>query len=171
MGILFQQTADATVGSSIVEATIIGTGLGTLTLPANFFTVGRGIRISGYGFYTTKNGGPGTLRIRVKLGTTVVLDTTANSVTNNVSPARLWMIEPALITCRTTGNPGTVQGQGNVEFATTHAGSFDDDFGPNTAVVSLDTTSAHTIDVTAEWSVSDPANTMTSTNFVVEVLN
>ena len=41
MGCIFTQTADQTIADTVTETTMFGTGVGTLTLPANFWTVSK----------------------------------------------------------------------------------------------------------------------------------
>lgn len=169
VGCIFTQTADVTVASTASETTLIGTGVGTVTLPANFFTVGKTIRIGANGHYGTANPA-GTLQIKVKLGTTVILDTTASTMSNGLSNLA-WTIAETVITCRTTGATGTVMGQGYAEFSTTHTATTIDDFTPNTTAITIDTTASQAISITAQWGTSSASNTITATNVTIEVLN
>lgn len=71
IGLLFVQTASATIANSTTETTISSTGVGRLTLPANFFIIGRTIRITGRGFHSS-TANP-NITLKIKFGSTVML--------------------------------------------------------------------------------------------------
>jgi hypothetical protein len=156
---LFKQTNTVTVASTVTETALTGTGVGSLTLPAHFFIAGRTLKIRGMG-YNSSTSSP-TIRIRVKIGSTVVCDTTA--VTSNNETNGL-MEYNAMITCRTTGSSGTVFAQG-----------FFHQFGAidsmkqmvNIATTTIDTTLAQAVSVTVEWGVANPSNSISQTNFEI----
>ncbi len=162
-GVLFTQTADATVANTVTETTLVGTGVGSMTLPANFFAVGKTLRIKMHGYHSS-TASP-TIRIKVKLGSTVVLDTTAVGSKNGTNEA---VEMDGVITCRTTGATGTVYSQGQYHELQNPAVD-----APmlNTTATTIDTTASQVVAITAEWGTADPGNTITSTNLVLEVLN
>ena len=51
--VIYRQTADKTVANTTTETSIIGTGVGTLPLPANFLIPGRTLRLTFEGVYST----------------------------------------------------------------------------------------------------------------------
>ena len=67
-GTIFVQIADATVANTADETTLVGAGIGTTTLPTDFFLAGRAFRITANGYYSTRHDVT-TLQIKVKLGT------------------------------------------------------------------------------------------------------
>ena len=71
----YTQIADKTIANTVTETTLFGTANGTLTLPANFWTVGRTIRIELHGDFADT--GIPTARIKVKQGATTLIDSTA----------------------------------------------------------------------------------------------
>jgi len=160
---LFSQTNSVTVANTVTETAISGTGIGTLTLPANFFVVGKTITLKLMGFHSSTGGV--TIRVKVKFGSTVILDTTALASKTDTNA----MIEVSgMITCRTTGVSGTVIGQGFYsEFGTT----VDDFQMVNTATTTIDTTASQAVSVSVQWGTASASNTITSTNFILEVLN
>lgn len=162
-GVLFTQTSSATVANTVTETTIIGSGVGSVTLPANFFVAGKTIRLRGYGFHST-TGSP-TVRLRIKLGSTTILDTTAINSHVATDAQVDW---EGIITCRTTGATGTVIGQGFYqEFQNP-----DVSIGMvNTTTTTIDTTSSLAVNATIEWGTADVGNTITVTNLILEVLN
>lgn len=162
-GGLFVGTADAT-SADTNENSIVPTGVGTVTLPANFLVAGKTIRLTASGFLTAP--GATTLRLRIKLGTTVILDTGAQAIA--AATNQHWQID-ALITCRTTGATGTVHAQGRFIFFTAATAPAGVEFGPNTAAVPVDTTAAQAVGLTALWSAAT-TESITTTNLTVEVL-
>ena len=172
--ILFTSTANGTCGNTASETTIVGAGVGMMTLPANYLVAGKTLRLTIYGAYSTKAATPGTLVIKVKLGTTIILALPATTVT--VALTKVPFVIDAIITCRTVGATGTVIGQGDLFLATATVQTGISYMLPNqgsdalTAVVK-DTTASILVDVTATWSLADAANTISSTNVVFETLN
>ncbi len=165
-GIIFTASAGATVGNTTTETSLIGTGIGSVALPASFYSAGKYLRIKAKGFIS--NTGTPTIRIRVKLGSTAILDTTATTMVT-ITGAMMFEIH-AEILCRTTGASGSVIGQG-VFIYYSAAGTPNYISMVNTTTTTIDTTAGQVADVTAEWGTIDPSNTMTATQSTFEVLN
>lgn len=159
-GPIWVQTATATVANTLTETTLLAAGNGNLTLPANFLTVGKTIKITGLGTHSS-SGNP-TVRMRIYMGATVLLDTglvnTANS-TNAVWEAR------GLITCRTVGATGTVRCQGFYEEDDSNASPFG---MPTTAPITINTTVTQTLNITYQWGTAAVGNTISCTNLLIE---
>lgn len=162
--VLFQQTASVTVANTTTETTLLGSGVGGKTLATDFLVVGGGIRIRASGVYGTRAAAAGTLNLQFKLGTVVICATGAVTVTDNQTN-RLWSLECEL-TCRTVGSSGTVFGQGMARLFTNTGVTVLE--MSNTAVDTVNTTSANAVDLTATWGTADAANTITCTNLVIE---
>jgi hypothetical protein len=175
VGTLFTSTANGTCGGTGTETSIIGTGIGTTTLPANYLVAGKSIRITMYGAYSTKASGNGTLVIKVKLGATAILTLPATTPTANLT--KQPFVIDAILTCRTAGATGTVIGQGDLFLSNAAAETGVSYMLPNsgtdtlTPVANIDTTGALAVDVTATWGTSDATNTISSTNVSIETLN
>jgi hypothetical protein len=163
---LFVQTADQTISNSNVETTLFGAGIGTLTMPINFFVVGKSIRVTLRGILTN-DATPPTTTFRLKLGGVTfasVADTPVINLTNVY-----WEISWIVI-CRTTGAGGTAIGQGCLlEQVTAVAGT--PILFPITmsATAALNTTAVAVLDVTAHPNVADAGSSITCTNATVEV--
>jgi hypothetical protein len=164
--VLFVQTADKTVTNTNAETTLFGTGIGTLTLPANFFVVGKSLRITLRGRHTI-DATPPNFTIRLKLGA-VTLASHVHTDLNDTD--QYWEIN-FILTCRTTGAGGTVIGQGYQLESETTAGD-SNSFEPMvmTATAAMDTTAALTLDVTIHPDVADAGSSHTTTNALVEVI-
>lgn len=170
-GILFTSSASAQVANTLTETTLVGAGVGDTTLNANFFIAAKTIRVRASGWIDTA-AAAGTLQIRLRLGGiagTVILDTTAVAITNNLA-ARYWNVD-AIITCRTVGVAGTVIGQSAFQHMLTAQGNPVWWEMTNIVPVVLDTTIAEQVVLSAQWGTADPGNIIECTNFILEVLN
>lgn len=163
--VLFVQTADATITNTNVETTMFGAGIGTLTLPANFFVVGKTIRLNLRGVHTMDATPPSTV-YRVKLGGV----TFATITFADANDTNQYFELDFLLTCRTTGVGGTAIGQG-VILMHESTGATTADFRQlvMTATAALDTTIARILDVTAQPAVADAGSSITITNAIVEI--
>ena len=159
---IFTATADKTVANTTTETSLFGTGVGTLTLPANFFVAGRTIRARVRG-YVSDTGSP-TMQARVKLGAVVIASVTSGAII--ATGTRPFVVE-AVLTCRTTGATGAFIGQIYEQYGSTGGA----DYSVTSATVAVDTTASNALDVMLTWSAADALNTATITNATVEVLN
>ncbi len=165
---VFVATADATVGNTIDEGTLIGSGVGSLTLPAAFFTVGRTLRIHSSGHHSAT--GTATITLRVKLGSVEVL-ASAPFYPMSVS-TKPWSIDTE-ITCRSTGASGTVMAQGVFRYYTESEPDNGESCFPmgGTTTVTIDTTGTLAVNMTADWGTAAVGNTITGTNVSLEIMN
>ncbi len=70
-GILFSQTSNVTVANTTTETSLLGTGIGSATLPANFAVAGRAIRVRSYGYIS--NTATTTSKLKIKLGNETII--------------------------------------------------------------------------------------------------
>lgn len=164
--ILYRQAADKTVANTVTETTLITTtgALGTVTIPANYLSVGRTIRISVWGHYSTA-GSAVNMTLRPKFGGTNYRVSAANAMTVSMS-ARPWKFE-FLFTCQTAGASGTIQGQALATFSTgAITAAIWDMGGSNT--LTWDTTASRAFDLTTQWSAAVLGHTITCTNVLIE---
>lgn len=167
--VLFTQTADKTVTNTTTETSLIGTGVGMLTLPANFFDIGRTIRVTMAGVYSTVAVTGDTVTIKVKYGSTVIATkATTALVTGGTNLA--WEAE-ALITCRSTGTSGTVQIGGGLTYQIAAATAVYDELNNGVATSTLNTTTSNLLDITVTHSSASASNTVKSLVTSFEILN
>jgi hypothetical protein len=160
---LTSSDTDATTGEvSIIDAG----GVGTRTLPADFLTIGKTIRITLYGVFSTAAGSPPNLTLKFYYGTTAVADSGATAMTAGVTNQQ-WEAD-LVCTTRTIGSGGTHFCQGDAHFHTSHGASLELDL-ENTAAVSVSTTGTLAVDMKATWSSS--GQSITTTNAIIEALN
>lgn len=159
---LFTQTADTTVVSSTAETTIIGSGVGSKTTTANYFSAGTSILIEMGGYL--QSAAVDTLTVKIKAGSTVVGNTGA--VAYGVLAANQAFRLYALVTCRTAGASGTFQVDTIFE-STGSALTGQEAKIINTSDITLDTTGTLAWDITAQWSASSASDTITGKTFTM----
>jgi hypothetical protein len=158
---VFTATAATTVANTVTETTLFGSGEGSLTLAADYFTAGRSLRIHMRGQLGTT--GTPTINIKVKLGSTVIASMGATALTGVTDVE--WMLD-VLLTCRSAGASGSFIA----------GGLFDYDDGSEISLssgtaVSVDTTASQTLDVTITWGTADASNTITTQEAIVEMVD
>lgn len=170
-GTLFTSTATQTIAATVSETTIIGSGSGTLTIPASYFTVGKTVRFHVRGLYSTPALSVGNIGIKIKLGGTV-LNTTATATALLVNTTNAGFEGTAIITCRATGASGSVALMAGVEYSL--GANIAAAFLPinnGTSTTTIDTTVSQTFDCTVTWSNNTAGNSISSLNCLLEGLN
>lgn len=155
---LFIATDGVTRANTTSEGTIIGSGVGSLVLPANFFTSGKVIFFQSSGFFSTT--GTPTVRMRVKLNGTTILDTGTSSMSTSGVSNRGFSLEGRIV-CRTTGVTGTIIGSGKTYYSQTSTTTDVNDM-VNTSTTTIDTTVTQTVDITFQWGTASASNTLTA---------
>jgi hypothetical protein len=163
---LFAQTANSTIiTNTTVESTLINGGVGTLTVPANGFSVGDSFRAVFGGVVNATNNQ--TIRIRVRAGSVLLLDSglqnLGSSVINDV-----WSLNIDF-TIRQTGAAGaaSIVSLGGFHYTKTNNASVQG-FGFNVVNnTTFDTTISNTLDVTAQWGSASTGNNIYSDIFVL----
>jgi hypothetical protein len=161
-GILFAQTSTASCTNTVTETTISSSGLGSLTLPANFFMVGRSLKFEAFGYHSS-TGNP-TITIKIKYGSTVIATMTGSS--GNGTNNTFSLI--GVTTCRTIGSSGLVFTQSALQEL--HSNGLR--VGNNaTATVTINTTTSNAISITAQWGTANSGNNIHLTNFILTAIN
>jgi len=163
---LFAQTANSTIiTNTTVESSLINGGVGTLTVPANGFTVGDSFRVLMGGVIDAGNNE--TIRIKVKAGSTILLDSGIQTLTSAVTND-IWSLNVDF-TIRQIGAAGvaSIASLGRFTYLKTNNGAFEG-FGFNTVnSSSFNTTISNTLDITATWGSTDPENSIYSDVFIL----
>lgn len=169
---IYSATATALVANSVTETSIIPTGVGTKTIPANFFAPGKSVRIRGGGIFGTL-ASPGTLTFKLKLGSTVIASSVLTPPVSGVNNA---LAIELLLVCRAAGGSGGILPDGRMILANyvgaTGSGSrVSADMNNLSAPVTVDTTASQVLDLTATWASASATNTLSVAALVIEVLN
>ena len=166
VGCIFTQTANQTVGNTTSEISIIGTGVGTLILPANFWAVGKTLLLRLDGYISALNSA--TTSVRIKLNSTTLVESLNSSMPSLVNS---YFSLELLITCRSVGTSGKIYTQGKTTVAgVAGLGSAYIRELITTAPVTVNTTVAAAISATYQWSSASTSNSLTSTNGFIEIL-
>jgi hypothetical protein len=161
----FTQTSSVTVSNTIVDTTVIGTGVGSMVFAANSLTAGKVVRVNIKGVYSRVSGSLGFI---LKLGVTTLIAYSGFSSTQTDQPFDLTY----LITCRTTGVSGTIIPSGFINWyvPSEQSGVVHQMFNTTTAITK-NTTLSNTLDVLAGFTIANSGNSITVTQVTVETLN
>jgi hypothetical protein len=171
--------ANTTTATSLIGGTGTGASHAKITLPANYFQIGRALRITATGRVSTLVTTPGTLTLDVRLGAVIAANggamTLSTTAKTNVTWELVW-----LLTCRAIGSGTTANlmhtGRWTSEAAgaTTVAGEAKSIMLPQSAPAvgtGFDSTAAQTVDIFATWQTANAANTIQLHQYTLESLN
>lgn len=162
---LYAQTALGTnITNTITETSLVGTGVGSLTVPANFFTVGDSFLAKMCGLLSCANNE--TIHIRVKSNGVTIAD--AGVFSMKISTNKYFELTMDF-TVTKIGAAGVAELFTNGQYSYNHnaAGEI---AGNNFALISntvFDTTVTNALTITAEWGAAKTANSIRSQNFVL----
>ena len=163
---LFAQTANSTpVTATTTETSIINGGVGTLTVPANGFNIGDSFRVMGSGVMDAANNQ--TIRIRIKAGSLILLDSGVQNLTNGIIND-VWSLNVDF-TIRQIGGPtvASLASLGTFHYTKTNNNTTQAFAFNQINSTTFDTTISNTLDVTVEWGSNDPTNSIFSDIFVL----
>jgi len=143
----FAATTAASWANLATEQSMGGAGVGDVTVAAGSLAPGKTISVDAFGFASAT--GTPTFRVRLKFGSTVLLDMTTPALAAMASAG--WRFKGE-VTCVTTGAGGTVFSHG---ILTLNGTSY---HLTNTAVVTYDTTVTNSLSLTGQWSVANAGN-------------
>jgi hypothetical protein len=176
------QTWNETLTSAQVDGTAVtGTTPATLlppaakfTLPANFFSIGKVLRLNAMGRISNIVTTPGTLTLDLRFGSTVVFNGGAVQL-NAVAKTNVGWRIIALLTCRAIGTAGNLFGQGDFtseSVVSSVAGTANDAMLPASAPAvgsNFDTTLAQIVDMFATFSLT--GNSIQLHQYTLEAMN
>jgi hypothetical protein len=162
---LYTQTGDGTeIVNTAVQGSLIGPGLGTLTVPANTFQPGGSFRVVLGGVMSNQNNVE--IRIQIRSNGLVLSDSDYRTMVQHTDD--VFKIEQDF-TIRTIGGPGTasVLTLGTLHTSKKNSGAVTG-FGWETLeATTFDTTVDQTLDITAQWRTSHPNNSIQSQIFTL----
>jgi hypothetical protein len=161
---LFSQIADSVpVTGTTVETTIIGAGVGTLTVPANGFSIGDSFQASLDGVLSC--GSSATLHIYVKTLTGVILADTG-IIDMAAATGKSWVMN-LYFTVRTLGGAGTasISSGGLFSYIRNGGTNFEGYVLSTVNNTTFNTTVNNTLVITAQWNTAAAGNSIVSQNF------
>ena len=162
---LFAQTANSTtITATTSELTLIGGGVGSLSVPANGFQVGDSFVANLYGHISCV--GTATIQIRVKSGSVLLADT--GIIALDVTTNKHWNIEVSF-TVRSLGTigVGSIVSAGVFSYIKNSGLNFEGSNFVNLNNTTFDTTILNTLDITAQWNTNNAGNNIYSDIFVL----
>lgn len=153
---LYSQTGTATVANTVVETTLIGSGVGSLSVPANYFTTGMAFRYNTGGTFRD-NANNTTFRFRLRNGG--ILFDSGNLTLPLITVVSAWNID---VTFSYVGGT-TIITNFNFQY---NNGSDARGFTSQNTNNTLNTTIPNTLNFTVQWGAASANNTIT-TNFGV----
>ena len=164
---LFAQTADSIpVTGTAVETTIIGPGVGALTVPANGFSIGDSFTCSLDGIVSC--GSSATLHIRIKtLGGALLADT--GIIDMAAATNKSWILN-LYFTIRTLGGPtvASISSGGLFSYIRNGGTQFEGYVLSTVNNTTFNTTINNTLVITAQWDTGAIGNSITSRNFTLQ---
>lgn len=161
----FAQTTTVTISGIDEDATLIGAGAGNLTIPAASWFVGKTYRVIVKGFYSTDPDNPAGIGFKIKLGSTVIAQTTGTYLGSNKVDIPFEVVVD--ITCRSTGSAGSVFAMGAFNSGDQHLNNINN--GPAAAAVDL--SGNQTLDITARLSDGSAGNKIAAYIVLLEAIN
>jgi len=162
---LYAQTENSVpVTATTVESSLIGIGVGTLSVPANAFKVGDSFLVKMYGRISCV--GTATIEIRIKSGSVLLADT--GVVALDVTTNRHWGLEVSF-TIRSLGvaGVGSIGTGGLFNYIKNSGLNFEGENFSTVNSTTFDTTILNTIVITAQWNTNNTGNTIFSQLFVL----
>lgn len=171
---LISAQVDGTALNTSTTATSILPAAAKFTIPANFFAIGKVLRVTAQGRISTTTGPP-TITLDIRFGSTVVWNggavTTVASLTN-----KSWELM-TLLTCRAIGTSANLFGVGKLTSSIvvgSSGGNANTGVMPDSAPAvgsNFDSTAAQVVDLFGTWSASSASNSIQLHNFILEALN
>jgi hypothetical protein len=174
---LVTQNVDGTALTASTTATSIIHPSAKITLPNNFFSIGKCLKITAQGRISNIATTPGTLTLDIRLGAVIAANGGAMALNTTLKTNVPWWFE-MLLTCRSigSGTSATLMYQGDfmsesvVGSAAGVAGTIMCPASAPAVGTGFDSTSALTVDLFAAWSLSN-ANSIQTHQYKVESLN
>jgi hypothetical protein len=163
-GLYSQLSNSVPITATILEGSLIGSGLGTLSVPPNNFSIGNSFRGDFGGLLSSKNNDQ--IRIRIKTNGVILADSGLQTLPGNTNT--VWSLS-LNFTIRTLGIAGVGSIVTYANFLTIkQSNGTSEGFGFNNVNnTTFDTTIANNLEVTAQWSSNSPLNSIYSDFFVL----
>lgn len=163
-GLYAQTSLGPIIANTTTESSLVGAGVGTLTVPANGFKVGDSFALKMCGKLSCANAE--TIRIRLKSNGVVIAD--AGVFEMKITTSKFFELV-ADFTVTKIGAAGVAELFVNGQYSYNQNANTSLD-GINFALISntvFDTTINNTLTVTAQWGLANAANSIQSQNFVL----
>jgi hypothetical protein len=163
-GLYAQAVSSTPITATIVESSLIGAGVGTLSVPANGFFVGGSFNAKLNGHISCV--GSATIQIKIKANSVVLGDT--GIIALDTTTNKHWQLD-LNFTIRSIGGVGvgSIVSSGFFGYIKNSGNNFE---GANFITINnttFDTTISNTLVVTAQWNTTNAGNSIYSDIFVL----
>lgn len=166
---LFAQTVSSTpITNTTTESSLIGTGVGSLTVPANGFKVGDSFHAKLIGHISCNSSA--TIDIKIKADGVILANT--GVIDLDTCTNKHWEIN-IYFTIRSLGSDGVASISSGGIFSYTRNASTNFE-GSNFSIINnttFDTTISNTLDITAKWGSANAADSIYSEIFILNKMN
>lgn len=157
---LYAQTVNGpTISNTLVESSIVGSGIGGLTVPGNIFKVGDSYHAKIGGVISTQNNHG--ITIKAKADGTILA--TTGLINLELTTLQSWELEIDF-TIAAIGTTGSIKTNGNFIY-NRNTGDYIGVAFNDTEV--LDTTIDQTLDITVQWNQENTSDAIFSHQFVL----
>lgn len=165
---LFSQTEESLPVTGLTERTLIGTGIGTLTVPENTFEVGQSFHLKIAGKITNAN----NQDLLINLKSDALIIGTTGIITIPTTTDKNWELTVDF-TVREIGAAGTAHLQTNGKFIYNKNSNniFEGQAFDYNESVNFDTTVSNTLNITATWLTSNAVNSIHSHQLMLNRIN
>lgn len=163
MASFYSQTADSTtITNTTTETTLIGSGVGSLSVPANTFKVGNAYLVKIGGVISSQNGDLIRFKVKANSGTIILADT--GNITLKSATTKVWQLEIQFV-IRTIGADTVASIKTHFVFSYEEDSSdkFDSQAFDVLNNTTFDTTIQNTLDITATWGQAKTQDSIYST--------
>lgn len=163
---VFAQTTSSIPASGIAKNSIVGAGVGTLTVPANSFQIGDSFTCALDGLLSCL--GSATLHIHVETLAGVILADTG-IIDMDTTTSKSWLLNLSF-TIRNIGGVGVAEiSSGGLFSYIKNAGTNFEGYVLSTInSTTFDTTVDNTLVILAQWNTGSASNTIQSFNFILQ---
>ena len=161
----YSQTANSTtITNTTTETTLIGSGVGSLSVPANTFQVGNAYLVKIGGIISSQNGDLIRFKVKANSGTIILADT--RDITLKASTNKVWQLEIQFV-IRAIGADTVASIKTHFVFSYEEDSSdkFDSQAFDVLNNTTFDTTINNTLDITATWGQGKVQDSIYSTVF------
>jgi len=162
---LYAQTANSTpITATTSERSLIDGGVGTLSVPANAFSVGDSFLASMTGIISSANNE--TIRIKVKSGSVILGD--SGFITLPQTTVKHFDLR-IVFTVRQVGAAGTasIAVAGEFTYSKDASNAFEGSDFSTVNTTTFDTTTSNVLDITAQWGSTNASNNIYSEVFIL----
>ena len=161
---LFAQTANGSIATGTIPTSLVGSGIGTLSVPANAFQVGDSFKATLYGHISCANNED--LNIKLICSTTTIGSTGIISMPQCTNQHFEFEVQ---FTIRSLGGPGvaSILTAGFFTFSKDASNAFEGSDFTQIENTLFDTVVSQTLDIEADWGSNNPANQIYVESFVL----